>query len=330
MRPPPGPCQRRTGERLPHARRRHGRGGRHRPGASRGHRADRPLRPTGRRRRRPSAAPRWPRSRRATPACTRTARRCSRRPVSARWPSPSTTHWIAEAYRIDDGGDGVAVAAGSTLAAERALTALVRAARADGTVPTGDSAARHGWRGLHIDLARRAFPAADVEWLVDVAAWHGLNRLHLHLTDDEAWRVPVPGFPELVERGAWRGHGLAVPALVGSGAAPYGVAYSADDIARWHARADGTRRRARARDRPARPLLRGAGGAAGARRPARHERRGERPALRRQRPQPRCAGDVGVAGGGVRRARRPVPVAVAAPRRRRGAARAPGWARRSP
>jgi hexosaminidase len=146
----------------------------------------------------------------------------------------------AEAYRIEDHADGVAVTAGSELAAERALTALVRGARADGAVPLGMSAARHAWRGLHVDLARRAFPAADVEWLVDVAAWHGLNRLHLHLTDDEAWRVSVPGFPDLAGRGGWRGHGLALPALVGSGAEPYGVVYSPDDIARWHARADGT------------------------------------------------------------------------------------------
>jgi hexosaminidase len=146
----------------------------------------------------------------------------------------------AEAYRIEDGSDGVVITAGSPLAAERALTALVHAARADVPVPAGESAACHEWRGLHVDLARRAFPAVDVEWLVDVAAWQGLNRLHLHLTDDEAWRVPIPGFPQLAERGGWRGHGLAVPALVGSGAEPYGVVYSADDIARWHARAAGT------------------------------------------------------------------------------------------
>ncbi|HEU4840462.1 MAG TPA: family 20 glycosylhydrolase, partial [Ilumatobacteraceae bacterium] len=78
----------------------------------------------------------------------------------------------------------------------------------------------------------------DVEWLVDVAAWHGLNRLHLHLTDDEAWRFPVPGYERLTAVGAWRGHGLAVPALLGSGAAPYGGAYTREDIARWHDRAD--------------------------------------------------------------------------------------------
>ena len=221
-----------------------------------------------------------------------------------------------EAYRIEDDVDGVAVTAGSDLAAERALTALVRAARADGA-----AAARacrppaHAWRGLHVDLARRAFPAADVEWLVDVAAWHGLNRLHLHLTDDEAWRVPVPGFPDLAGRGGWRGHGLAVPALVGSGAEPYGVVYSADDIARWHARAEGAGVVLVPEiDLPghsfaalaALPVLR---------RSARHERRGQRPALRRQRPEPRHPDDVGAARGGVRRAGRPVPVAMAAPRR---------------
>ena len=117
------------------------------------------------------------------------------------------------------------------------MTTLVRAARAGTPVVAGTHEARHDWRGLHVDLARQFLPAVDVEWLVDVAAWHGLNRLHLHLTDDEAWRFPVPGYERLTDVGAWRGHGLAVPALLGSGAAPYGGAYTRDDIARWHDRA---------------------------------------------------------------------------------------------
>jgi hexosaminidase len=98
--------------------------------------------------------------------------------------------------------------------------------------------AAHGWRGLHVDLARQFLPAADVEWLVDVAAWHGLNRLHLHLTDDEAWRFPVPGFERLTDIGAWRGRGLAVPPLLGSGARPYGGSYDRAAIAAWHVRAE--------------------------------------------------------------------------------------------
>jgi hexosaminidase len=95
----------------------------------------------------------------------------------------------------------------------------------------------HGWRGLHVDLARQFIPAVDVGWLIDRAAWSRLNRVHLHLTDDEGWRFPVGGYPALAEVGAWRGHGLAIPPLLGSGPEPYGGAYTAGDIHGWVARA---------------------------------------------------------------------------------------------
>jgi hexosaminidase len=60
-----------------------------------------------------------------------------------------------------------------------------------------------------------------------------LNRLHLHLTDDEGWRVPISAYPALTDVGAWRGHGLGVPPLLGSGTDPYGGAYSSAEIGRW-------------------------------------------------------------------------------------------------
>jgi hexosaminidase len=142
-----------------------------------------------------------------------------------------------DAFRVDV---GPTITAGSPPAVEQALTRLVRAARTGGEVPVGLHAAAHGWRGLHVDLARQFLLASDVEWLVDVAVWHGLNRLHVHLTDDEAWRIPVPGFPALTDVGAWRGRGLAIPPLLGSGADPYGGAYAPADIAGWHVRAAGT------------------------------------------------------------------------------------------
>ena len=139
----------------------------------------------------------------------------------------------ADGYRLAPADDGWSVVAGSAGAVERALAALVRAARSGEPVAAGESVARYGWRGLHVDLARQFLPATDVDWLIDVAAWHGLNRLHLHLTDDEAWRFPVPGYERLTDVGAWRGAGLAVPPLLGSGAAPYGGAYERGDIASW-------------------------------------------------------------------------------------------------
>ncbi len=89
------------------------------------------------------------------------------------------------------------------------------------------------WRGIHVDLARQFFAASDVERLVDLAAWRKLDRLHLHLTDDEAWRVPIEGYPELTGVGAWRGHGLPIPPLLGSSAAATGGSYAVDEIRKW-------------------------------------------------------------------------------------------------
>ena len=98
----------------------------------------------------------------------------------------------ADSFRLERQGAGWSVEAGSPAAVERAMVTLVRAARSREPVALGQRTARHAWRGLHIDLARQFFPSADVEWLVDVAAWHGLNPLHVHVTDDESWRFPVP------------------------------------------------------------------------------------------------------------------------------------------
>ncbi len=94
-------------------------------------------------------------------------------------------------------------------------------------------------RGLSVDLARRWFEPAVVERLIDLAAWRRLSHLQLHLTDDEAWRIPVDAFPALAEVGGTRGHGLAIGPLCGSSAAPYGRAYTRHEIARWVAQAEG-------------------------------------------------------------------------------------------
>ena len=45
--------------------------------------------------------------------------------------------------------------------------------------------------------------AAEAERLIDLAAWRKLSHLQLHLTDDEAWRVPVDAYPALAEVGGF-------------------------------------------------------------------------------------------------------------------------------
>ena len=73
-----------------------------------------------------------------------------------------------------------------------------------------------GWRGLHLDVARQFYGSAEIKKLLAVLAWNKLNRFHWHLSDDEAWRVEIDAYPALTEIGAWRGHGLAIPPLLGS------------------------------------------------------------------------------------------------------------------
>jgi hexosaminidase len=62
---------------------------------------------------------------------------------------------------------------------------------------------RFGWRGLMFDVARHFFTKEDVEQYIDQMVRYKYNLLHLHLTDDEGWRIEIKGLPKLTEVGAW-------------------------------------------------------------------------------------------------------------------------------
>ncbi|WP_018686609.1 beta-N-acetylhexosaminidase [Actinokineospora enzanensis] len=74
------------------------------------------------------------------------------------------------------------------------------------TLPCGEIAdhPRFGWRGVLLDVARHFLPKAAVLRFLDLMAAHKLNVLHFHLTDDQGWRLEVPGYPRLTEVGSWR------------------------------------------------------------------------------------------------------------------------------
>lgn len=58
---------------------------------------------------------------------------------------------------------------------------------------------RYGWRGMHLDVARNFHSVEDVKKLMAVMAMYKMNKLHLHLSDDEGWRLEIPGLPELTQ-----------------------------------------------------------------------------------------------------------------------------------
>jgi hexosaminidase len=62
----------------------------------------------------------------------------------------------------------------------------------------------YAWRGLHLDVSRHFFSISYIEKLIDAMALYKLNKLHLHLTDDQGWRVEIKKYPQLTEQGAWR------------------------------------------------------------------------------------------------------------------------------
>ncbi len=85
---------------------------------------------------------------------------------------------------------------------------------------TISDAPRFAYRGAMLDVARHFFSVDDVRRYIDLISAYKVNALHLHLTDDQGWRLEIPGYPALTERAA----------ATGAGGDPGGF-YTADDYA---------------------------------------------------------------------------------------------------
>ncbi|MDI7775571.1 family 20 glycosylhydrolase [Asticcacaulis sp. EMRT-3] len=101
-------------------------------------------------------------------------------------------------------------------------------------------APRFGFRGLHLDLARNFESKAQILKIIDEMGRDKLNKLHLHLGDDEGWRLVIPGLPELTDIGGQRCNDMAenhclLPEL---GAGPTGKPNSDGGVNGYLTRAD--------------------------------------------------------------------------------------------
>lgn len=61
---------------------------------------------------------------------------------------------------------------------------------------------RFVWRGAMLDVARHFFSVDDVKRYIDLIALYKLNRLHLHLADDQGWRIEIKSRPKLTTLGS--------------------------------------------------------------------------------------------------------------------------------
>lgn len=62
----------------------------------------------------------------------------------------------------------------------------------------------YSWRGCMIDVSRHFFSIDYLKRQIDRMAFYKMNKLHLHLTDDQGWRIEIKKYPELTMQGAWR------------------------------------------------------------------------------------------------------------------------------
>ena len=91
------------------------------------------------------------------------------------------------------------------------------------------------WRGFMLDVSRHFFPKKDVLRIIDHLALHKINTLHLHLVDDQGWRIEIKKYPKLTEVGAWRvdredQHWSSRAKQVAGEKATYGGFYTQEDI----------------------------------------------------------------------------------------------------
>jgi hexosaminidase len=105
-----------------------------------------------------------------------------------------------ERYSLTIDEHQVVVRAAEPVGVARGLTTLIQLVAATPSLNQGPislpsarilDAPRYAWRGLSLDLARKFFTVDEVLRVIDLLALYKLNAFHLHLTDDQSWRLPV-------------------------------------------------------------------------------------------------------------------------------------------
>lgn len=71
-------------------------------------------------------------------------------------------------------------------------------------IPTGKivDAPKFEYRGAMLDVARHFFTVEEVKKYIDILAYYKYNSIHLHLSDDQGWRIEIKSWPKLTEVGA--------------------------------------------------------------------------------------------------------------------------------
>ena len=146
-----------------------------------------------------------------------------------------------EAFRLDVRPAGIEIAGGGYGGVFNGIQALFRLlppevysdtcpkrmTLADTTIV---DAPRFAYRGMMLDVTRTWIGADALKRYINLLSYHNINKLHLHLSDDEGWRIEIRSHPELTEIGGFRGGDSPVRAVYGKWGEKYGGYFTQDEM----------------------------------------------------------------------------------------------------
>ncbi|MGO1239754.1 MAG: family 20 glycosylhydrolase, partial [Hafnia alvei] len=120
---------------------------------------------------------------------------------------------VPGAYELKIGPKGAEVIGYDQAGVFYGLQSILSLVPSDGSmkIATLDAkdAPRFQYRGIFLDIGRNFHSKEAVHRLLDQMAAYKMNKFHFHLTDDEGWRIEIPGLPELIDVGSKRCHDLS-------------------------------------------------------------------------------------------------------------------------
>lgn len=115
-----------------------------------------------------------------------------------------------EKYNLDINEDQIVISSGSPEGYYRGWQTLKQLIQLNSSnnignvyIPTGtiNDAPNYEYRGTMLDVARHFFSLAEVKEYIDVFSTYKINYLHLHLSDDQGWRIEIKSWPNLTKHG---------------------------------------------------------------------------------------------------------------------------------
>lgn len=106
-----------------------------------------------------------------------------------------------EAYIISINPTNIAITVRKPCGVFYAYQSLRSLLNTNKALPVGDikDQPRFQYRGMHVDVGRNFHTKEEILKILDAMAMYKLNKFHFHLTEDEGWRLEIPGLPELTE-----------------------------------------------------------------------------------------------------------------------------------